>query len=110
VDQTSNPIKLDVALTERLQDYAAARGVNLQEAYEMAPGLGLEVCASESTRLEDRVRTLERRLVDLHGALEAVGSAVFGVRILLVGWAAREAFGVGEDELAAELSATGEAE
>jgi hypothetical protein len=110
MDQPSDAIKLDVALTERLQDYAAGRGIDLQEAFETALGLGLELCASESMRLEDRVRTLERRLADLHGALAAVGSAVFGVRALLVGWAAKEAFGVGEDELAAELTATGEAE
>jgi len=56
------------------------------------------------------VRALERRLADLKGALAALGSTVFGVRALLVGWAARDASGAGEDELAAELSATGEAE
>src|SRR5262249_34922084 len=84
--------------------------IDLQEAFETALGLGLELCASESARLEDRVRALERALRDLQGALAAVGSAVFGVRALLVGWAAREAFAVGEDELAAELSATGEGE
>jgi len=108
MDQPIDPVRLDVALTERLQDYAAARGIDLQEAFETALGLGLELCASESTRLEDRVRALERQLADLQGALAAVGSAVFGVRALLVGWAAREAFDVGE--LAAELSATGAAE
>lgn len=32
------------------------------------------------------------------------------VRVLLVGWAAKEAHDVSEDELAAELHATGEAE
>lgn len=110
MDQASDPIKLDAALTERLQDYATERGVDLQEAFDTAMGLGLELCASESARLEARVRTLERRLADLHAAVGALGPAVFGVRALLVGWAAKEAYDVGEDELAAELHVTGEAE
>jgi hypothetical protein len=110
MDQASDPIKLDAALTERLQDYATERGVDLQEAFETAMGLGLELCASESARLEARVRTLEQRLADLSTALGALGPVVFGVRALLVGWAAKEAYDVEEDELAAELHATGEAE
>jgi len=64
MDQPSDPMRLDVALTERLQDYAAARGIDLQEAFETALGLGLELCASESARLEGRLRDLERRLAD----------------------------------------------
>jgi hypothetical protein len=68
------------------------------------------VCASESVRLEGRVRTLERRLADLSSTLNMLGPAVLGVRALLVGWAAKEAYDVGEDELAVELHATGEAE
>jgi len=38
MDQPSDPMRLDVALTERLQDYAAARGIDLQEAFETALG------------------------------------------------------------------------
>jgi len=110
MEETSDAMKIDAALTERLQDYAKERGVGLQEAFETALGLGLELCASESARLEGRVRTLERRLADLSGSVNALGPAVFGVRVLLVGWAAKEAYDVSEDELAAELHATGEAE
>src|SRR5262245_52664326 len=110
MEETSEAMKIDAALTERLQDYAKERSVSLQDAFETALGLGLEVCASESVRLEGRVMAVERRLADLAGAVNAMGPAVFGVRVLLVGWAAKEAYDVGEDQLAAELHATGEAE
>jgi hypothetical protein len=110
MDPMTDPLKIDASLTERLQDYASERGLDLQEALAIALGLGLEVCASESVRLDGRVRTLERRLGDLSATLNALGPAVLGVRALLVGWAAKEAYGVGEDELEAELHATGEAE
>jgi len=39
VDQPNDPIRLDAALTEWLQDYAAARGIDLQEAFETAQAL-----------------------------------------------------------------------
>jgi hypothetical protein len=44
--QPTDPIKLEVALTERLQDYAAARGIDLQEAFGTALGLGAIGCPS----------------------------------------------------------------
>ena len=55
MEETSEAMKIDAALTERLQDYAKERSVSLQDAFETALGLGLEVCASESVRLEGRV-------------------------------------------------------
>jgi hypothetical protein len=104
MDEQEPGLTLDESLAGRLQDYAQAEGMSNQDALETALGLGLELCAAEAGRREQRLRDLESGLRDLMGVLEVLGPPVLGILRLLVAWAAREGFAVSEDELLAELA------
>lgn len=107
---TNESVTIDAGLGERLREYARERGISIQEMFETALGLGLELCVAESGRIDRRMATLEKRVNSLFDLVHGMGPAVMGVRALLVAWAAREAFRTGEDELMAEIESTGRAE
>jgi hypothetical protein len=94
---------LDESLVGRLQEYAHTEGLSPQDALETALGLGLELCAAETGRREQRLQDIELAVYDILGTLKVLGPPTFGVLRLLVAWAAREGFGVSEDELFAEI-------
>jgi len=108
--ERQDDVRLDGALTARVDEYAKASGVTFQEALETALGLGLELCTAETVRTIDRLARLEAIVGEMAIAVDAIGAATMGTRALLVGWAAKEALGVSEDELMAELEATGRGE
>jgi hypothetical protein len=106
----TDAIHLDAALSARLEDYAHASGMSFATAFETALTLGLELCVAETVRTTDRVARLEENAREMALALDVVGAATMGIRALLVAWAAKEAFGVSEDEMLAEVEATGRSE
>lgn len=105
MDHEQDGFALDESLCRRLEEYARQEGLDPQEALETALGLGLEVCLGEAGSRESRLKHIESTLGDVTATLDVIGPHVFGVLMLLVAWAAREAFGVQEDELLAEIIA-----
>jgi hypothetical protein len=77
MDQPSDPMRLDVALTERLQDYAAARGIDLQEAFETALG----ECRSAPRDGED-LGTVDACSVLRRSRVSAIDAAIMELRRL----------------------------
>ena len=101
---------IDPTLVENLADYARLERLSPQEAFETALGLGLELCLSEVGEREGRLRHLEASVRDLHAVVTLLGPPALGVLKLLVAWAAREGFGVSDDELFAEVLAAARSE
>jgi hypothetical protein len=98
---------LDESLVGRLQEYARTEGLSPQEALETALGLGLELCAAEVGRRDQRLRDVEAAVHDLLGMVMGLGPPAFGALMLLIAWSARDVFGVSEDELCAEILTAG---
>ena len=99
----SDGLCLDQDLVTRLQEFADRAGMSPQEALEVALGLGLEGVKGDEGRLDASIDTVERTAEDLVAMVSMLGPPLLGILRLLVTWAAREGFGVSEDELVAEI-------
>ena len=97
---------LDQSLVDRLQEFAEHEGLAPQEAFEIALGLGLETALGERAKRDAEIEGLSKRVEDVLGIASLLGPPLLGVLRLLVAWAAREGFGVSEDELLAEILST----
>jgi hypothetical protein len=101
---------LNPSLVARLEEFAEDEGVEAQEAFEIAVGLGLELALGRSGKKEERLARVESGLDDLRAAVDLLGPPLFSVLRVLVAWAAREGFGLSEDELHAEILTASRAE
>jgi hypothetical protein len=107
---TGDGLCLDQSLVERLHEFAGREGLQSQEALEVALGLGLDLAAGGAGRREAALAALAGSVEDLMAAATLLGPPLLAVLRLLVTWAAREGFGVSEDELMAEILSAAAAE
>jgi hypothetical protein len=103
MDAAKAGFTIDGGLVEGLEDYAKSEGLSIQEAFETALSIGIEICFSEAGERDVRTRRMEKAVQDLLAVVALLGPPALGVLRLLVVWAAREGFGVSEDELYAEI-------
>jgi hypothetical protein len=96
-------LTLDQSLVTRLQEFADHERLTAQDALEIALGIGLGVASGEAGLRDDRLARIESGLQDVLDTATLLGPPVHAVLRLLVSWAAREGFGVSEDELMAEI-------
>jgi hypothetical protein len=101
---------LEPHLVARLEEFAEDEGVSAREALEIAVGLGLELALGRARRREERLERVEGGLDDVRAAIDLLGPPVLSVLRILIAWAAREGFGVSEEELHAEVLLASHAE
>ena len=96
-------IRLDAAVQERIEAYAAREALTVAEAIAALLYVGLEFAERQRAGIKEDIEDLQRELRDLKQMVDVLGPAALGTQRILVHWAAQTGgLRVSEDELLAE--------